>query len=329
MYATTLHHANITPTNFFLVSDRFSNDPTGYPSGNTGLTMLLQLSRAIKDIRQNRFLNLVTIITIALSILIVSAFTLFFINTNDLVNAWKEGVRIMVYLNEDTTAGDAPSLQRTLEGLYGVSGVRFISKDEAFDKLKEQLAHQASLLDNLKQNPLPDAFEIRLVPESQNWPKVEKLALQLRNLPEIEEVEYGQAWLGRFSYIVNLFRLAGFALGTLFFMAAVFFVANTIRLVLYSRREEVEIMRLVGAEDRFIKAPFYIEGVIQGALGGIVGLATCLVLFLLVVSNVKPALASGMFQIRFLPPKMVLGIVMTSMLVGWIGCFVSLKQFFK
>jgi cell division transport system permease protein len=291
--------------------------------------MLLYLKRAIKDVRQNSFLNLVTIITIALSIMIVSAFALFFINTNDLVNAWKKGVRIMVYLNGDTAATEVPNLQRMLGRLYGVSAARFISKDEALKNLKNQLSHQASLLDNLKQNPLPDAFEIRLTPKFQNWQKVEKLALQIQNMPEIDDVEFGQAWLGRFTYIFDLFRLAGYALGALFFMAAVFFVANTIRLVLYSRREEVEIMRLVGAEDRFIKTPFYIEGVIQGALGGIVGLVACLVLFLVVSSNVKPALSAGIFQVRFLPPKMILAMVMASMLVGWIGSFVSLKQFFR
>jgi cell division transport system permease protein len=291
--------------------------------------MLLYLKRAIKDIRQNSFLNVVTIITIALSILIVSAFALFFINTNDIVNAWKEGVRIMVYLKGESAASEGPKLQQIIKGLQGVSDVRFIPKDEGFKNLKEQLSHQASLLENLKQNPLPDAFEIRLTPESQNWKDVEKLALQLQNLPEIDEVEYGQAWLGRFTYIFNLFRLAGYALGALFFMAAVFFVANTIRLVLYSRREEVEIMRLVGAEDRFIKTPFYIEGIIQGAFGGIAGLVACLILFVIVSSNVQPALSAGLFKIRFLPTKMVLAMVMTSMLVGWLGCFVSLKQFFR
>ena len=291
--------------------------------------MLLYLQRAIKDIRQNSFLNLVTIITIALSILIVSAFALFFINTNDIVNSWKEGVRILVYLKGDTPADEVPRLQKMIKGLHGVRDVRYIQKDEAFNNLKKQLSHQASLLENLKQNPLPDAFEIRLAPESQNWKKVEKLARQLQNLAEIDEVEYGQAWLGRFTYIFNLFRLAGYALGALFFMAAVFFVANTIRLVLYSRREEIEIMRLVGAEDRFIKTPFYIEGMIQGALGGLVGLVACLFLYLIVSSNVQPALTAGLFNIRFLPPKMVVAMATTSMLVGWLGCFVSLKQFFK
>ena len=106
--------------------------------------MFLYLKRAINDIRQNSFLNLVTIITIALSILIVSAFALFFINTNDLVKAWKEGVRIMAYLEGNTTAAEVANLQRMVGGLYGVSDVRFISKDEAFKQLKEKLKEAVS-----------------------------------------------------------------------------------------------------------------------------------------------------------------------------------------
>lgn len=291
--------------------------------------MLLYLKRAIQDIRQNRFLNLVTVITISLSILIVSAFALFFINAYDLINAWKKGVRIMVYVESGVPQSEFPRLQKMLQGIYGIDEVRFISKDEALTQLKEQLPHQSALLNDLKQNPLPDAFEIHLTAAAQDWKKVEKIAQQLETLPQVGEVEYGQGWLGRFAYIFNLFRLAGYALGALFFMAAVFFVANTIRLVLYSRHEEVEIMRLVGAEDRFIKAPFYIEGIIQGALGGVLGLTACLCLFLLVSSNVRPETVIGMFQIRFLPVKMVVAMVLGSMLVGWLGCFVSLKQFLK
>jgi cell division transport system permease protein len=112
-------------------------------------------------------------------------------------------------------------------------------------------------------------------------------------------------------------------------MAAVFFVANTIRLVLYSRRDEVEIMRLVGAEDRFIKTPFYIEGIIQGAVGGIIGLGALFIVFTIISSNVSQDITSGMFQIRFLPSLILVAIVISSMIVGWLGCFVSLKQFLK
>ena len=291
--------------------------------------MSLYLKRAIDDIRQNRFLNLVTIVTIALSILIVSAFVLFFINTSDLMSAWKRGLRIMVYLKADTPASQIPALQKQLAGIYGIEQVNYIPKENALKLMKDQMKRQSALLDNLKENPLPDAFEIRMIAATQNWDRLEKIALQIEKLEPVEEVEYGRRWIGRFTHAINLFTLAGYALGALFFMAAVFFVANTIRLVLYSRRDEIEIMRLVGAEDRFIKAPFYIEGIIQGALGGTIGLIALFIVFLFLSSSVQPVTGAEMLQIRFLPIPLLAGILLSGMVVGWLGCFVSLKQFFK
>jgi len=285
--------------------------------------------RAIKDIRENGFLNAVTIITIALSILIVSVFALFFINTNDLINHWKKGIRIIVYLKTNTSEARIPDIKKKFEEMYGVSEAVFISKEEALERLKRQIKSQISLLEDLKENPLPDAFEVRMIPSSQSWEKIETLSDKIGSLPYVDDVEYGQKWLGRFTNIVNLFRLTGYGVGGLFFMAAIFIVANTIRLVLYSRREEIEIMRLIGAADSFIKIPFYIQGLIQGVLGGIIGLGILFVTFMIIASNVQQGFLPGSFQIRFLPPAAFLSIVISSMLVGWLGCYLSLKQFLK
>lgn len=291
--------------------------------------MTFYFKRAVQDIRQNRFLNAVTIITIALAILIVSAFALFFINTYDLMNAWKKGIRIMAYLKQETPQAEIPELKKKIQNMYGVNDIRFISKEEGLKGLKNQLKRQSSLLDNLKENPLPDTFEIRMIASSQSWAKVEVLAREIEKLSRVEAVEYGQQWLERFTNIFNLFRLAGYALGALFFMATLFFVANTIRLVLYSRREEIEIMRLVGAADGFIKMPFYIEGLIQGALGGIIGLAALFVIFLLISANVQQDFSADLFHIRFLPPPIFVAVIFSSMFVGWLGCYLSLKQYLK
>ena len=112
-------------------------------------------------------------------------------------------------------------------------------------------------------------------------------------------------------------------------MAAILIVANTSRLVLYSRREEVEIMRLVGATDRFIKTPFYIEGLLQGAAGGILGLATLFITYVIISTNMDQSLTPGFFTIRFLSAWTFFGIILCSMFVGWLGCYISLKQFLK
>ncbi|MBW2603101.1 MAG: ABC transporter permease [Deltaproteobacteria bacterium] len=291
--------------------------------------MIIYYKRAIKDIFDHRFLNTVTIVTIATAILIASAFALFFVNANAIVNSWKKGIRIMVYLEANSSEKKVADIKSKIEGMKGIKNVRFISKKEALERLKDQMKRQSSLLEDLKENPLPDAFEVRLTDDFQNQDKVETLADRLEALSPVNEVEYGQVWLGRFTNILNLFRLTGYAMGVLFFVATVLIVANTIRLVLYSRREEVEIMRLVGATDGFIKAPFYIEGLIQGALGGIIGLAALFVLFLFISSNVDKGLTSSLFAIRFLSWKAFFGILICSVFVGWMGCFLSLKQFLK
>jgi len=214
-------------------------------------------------------------------------------------------------------------------------------------RFKEQMKRQASLLDNLKENPLPDAFEIHMIGNFQNWKQFDSLASQIEKIPLIEEVEYGQKWIEQFTSIVNLFRLTGYAMGCIFFMAAVFFVANTIRLVLYLREDEVEIMRLVGATESFIKAPFYLQSTIQGALGGGIGLGALFCVFNVVSGNWKlnfgdlnleigsqlePLYNMGMisgFHISFLSSEILSGILMGSIFVGWIGCYISLRQFLK
>jgi len=291
--------------------------------------LTLFFKRALDDIFKNRFLNLVTIITISLSILIVSAFILFFINTGEIINSWKKGLRIMAYLKPEIRPTELSNLQMAVRSLDGVLDLRYIPKETALKQLKAQMEHQSSLFENLTENPLPDSIEIQLKPVTGSWQKIESLAARIESFEPIAEVEYGQRWFGRFAHIVTLFRLAGYAMGALFFMATVFIVANTIRLVIYSRREEVEIMRLVGASDRFIKIPFYIEGVIQGALGAVTGLALLFIAFVFVSSNVKQGFLPGLFQLKFFPAATLCAIIFGSMLVAWVGCYISLKQFLK
>ena len=289
----------------------------------------LFFKRALDDIFKNRFLNLVTIITISLSILIASAFILFFVNTSEIIDSWKKGLRIMAYLKPGIDNNGLIKLKQTILALEDVDSLTFIPKQEALNRLKEQMKHQSSLFKNLTRNPLPDSIEIRMAAATESWQNIDTLAAQIEVLPPIEEVEYGQRWVGRFAQIISLFRLAGYAMGALFFMAAIFIVANTIRLVIYSRREEVEIMRLVGATDNFIKIPFYVEGIIQGALGAIIGLGLLFIAFMFVSSNVDRGFFPGLFRFHFLSPTILLAILVVSMLVGWLGCFISLKQYLK
>ena len=289
--------------------------------------MPLYLRKALQDIGNNRFLNAVTVITIALAVLIVSAFALFFLNASDLLNSWRQGIRLMAYLQTDLSEAKRLEIKYHLQQMTEVQEARFISKAEALEHLRRQMVGQASLLDGLDDNPLPDAFEIHLRTGIMDQARVEELSQRIAALAGIDEVAYGQQWLKRFSGLLELFRLAGYALGAIFFLAAVFFVANTIRLVLYSRQEEVQIMRLVGATETFIRIPFYIVALLQGAAGGLLGLAILYGIYLAALGNVAASLGGFGFAFRFLPWQSGVAAVAAGMFVGWVGCFFSLKQF--
>jgi cell division transport system permease protein len=291
--------------------------------------MTFYTQRAVKDILENRFLNAVTIITIALSVLIVSAFGLFFLNGQDLFNAWKKGVRLMVYLQPGTSDAQRLDTRHRLKDFAGIKSIRFISKDDALKLMKERMPRQSSLLDNLKENPLPDAFEITLVGETYSPDKIEFLAQRIENLPTVSGVEYGQQWIERFANVFNLFKLAGYGMGAMFFMATVFIAANTIRLVLYSRREEIHIMRLVGATDRFIKFPYYLEGLLQGFFGSLVGLGALYAAYSAVGSQFQQTLSAEMVTIRFFSMVSCAVIIAAGMATGLLGSYFSLKQFMK
>lgn len=287
------------------------------------------IMRALRDINDNRFLNGVAMLTVALSVLIAGAFLLIWTNLNHWMTASESNIRIMVYLKDGSTEAQSRDTTYLIQGVDGVQKVQFISRSQALSDFKVQLKHQASLLDGLRENPLPDSFEVELKKGAVRLNQIESIADQITKMPAVESVEYGQQWMERFANLLNLFRFAGMILGGIFFIASGLIVANTARLVLYSRRDEVEIMRLVGATDLFIKAPFYIEGMIQGAFGGGVGLLAVYAAYMFMSSKLTSDMVSGFWRIHFLSIESIGIIISCSIGIGLIGCFLSMKQFFR
>ncbi|NOX35390.1 MAG: ABC transporter permease [Deltaproteobacteria bacterium] len=287
------------------------------------------VKKALADIRSNRFLNLITIVTISLSILVVSVFLLFFENASRVIESWNQGGRIMIYLKKDFTLDMLPELKARVNALGDINEMVYISKTQALNKLKKDMSSGSAFLKTLKENPLPDALEIK-IRSYNSFEDIQKFARSIKALEIVEDVEYGQGWLGKFLNVFNLFKITGYAMCSLFFLIALFITANTVRLAFYSRRLEVEIMRLVGATETFIKAPFYVEGLLQGFLGGILGLAVLLITYFTVLSGITQNFASYVyFDIRFLSLKIIMVIIFGSTFLGWFGCYLSLKQILK
>jgi cell division transport system permease protein len=160
-----------------------------------------------------------------------------------------------------------------VQRLPGVESVAWVSKQAALERFRASPFGRASLLDGLDENPLPASLEIVLVPEQRNSKGLEALVRTLADLPGIEELGYGHEWVEGYSRAVALVRSVALASGAVLAFATLAIVANTIRLSVYARRDEIEILRLVGAGRAFVAAPFLLEGLLQGALGGLAALA--------------------------------------------------------
>jgi len=289
--------------------------------------MKRHMKRTLKDFSSHAFLHGITILTIALTILIAGSLLLVVENGESVIASWKNGVRVMVYLKDGASSTAVESAGHSLETMGGVAKVSFISRDEALTDLMESMEGQLSLFEGLGENPLPDAYEVEVTPEAAEWTRVKEMAAAMVRLPAVDEVEYGRSWLARVSRLLGMVELAGVALAGLFFIVALFIVYNTVRLALYSRRDEIEIMQLVGATGGFIKTPLYIAGVIEGAAGSLLALLALFGAYILFAS--KAGAGAGSFELSFLSLRSMGGVFFYGIFVGWFGCFLSLREFMK
>ncbi|MGE4518750.1 MAG: permease-like cell division protein FtsX [Desulfobacteraceae bacterium] len=285
--------------------------------------------RCLNDIKNNKFLHAITFMTVVLSILIVGTFVLFASNAGELLDRWKSGIKVIVYLEDNISSSEKDRTRLEIRDFEEVEDVLYVSGEKGLEELKNQMTRQKAIFENLKTNPLPDSLEVFLKKDRKDIESLEKLASKIEQFQSVSEVEYGKEWIGRFVKIISFSRLAAISMGAVFFMVTVFIVANTIRLALYSRKEEIEIMQLVGADDKFIKSPFYIQGLLHGFAGGVGGLLILSLLFFIFSSNISQDFSAFIIKIKFMSFKSVLIILLCSTLVGWLGCYISLKQFLK
>ena len=307
---------------------RTSRRPTLSGDGFGGRARFF-LARAITNIRQNVFVNVVTIGTITLALLIVSLFLLVFVNLESAAENWSERVQVTVYFDKELTGQEQSGFRGKISALTGVSRVSYVSRDEALKRFKSRLRGQETLLEGVRAEILPTSVEIALKRAYRETASVESFVTKLKQIPGITEVQYGEEWVRRFNSFLNFMRLVGALLGGFLVIAVVFIVSNTIKLTIYSRRDELEVMSLVGATRFFITAPFLLEGLIQGFVGSVLSLALLYGLYEGFLQNAgsyitfNPA-ASGL---SFLPVEYLSGLVLAGALLGFIGSLTSLKRF--
>lgn len=280
---------------------------------------------AIASLWRGRTSAVLSTATIAVALFVLGSFLVLTSNLERLGSEWSRAAEMSVYLDDDAT----PEARSTVEGVIApgqiVAGYQFVSKAEALQRFTQTFANLAVAAETLGGNPMPASYEVRLQAAAGAQAAVEQLASRLRETPGVVDVRYDRQWLDRLLAAVAILQAIGLGLGAFLTVAAVLTVANVVRLALYARRDEIEIMRLVGAPSAYIRGPFVMEGVLQGGIGATAALAVLAAVFLTVRARYLMPLAAAvnLSSVRFLPLDRCLLLLAGGMLVGCFGGLVA------
>ena len=286
-------------------------------------------AKAIESIRRNLFINAITVGVITISFLIFSTFLMLFNNINAALDMWEDDVQIEVYLSDGADPAKAANLKAEINSMTEVKSVLYIDKDKALELFKKSMGNMGSIAETLPDNPLPASFEIKLKEGFRKMEHIEAVARRLKGRTAINDIVYGKEWVEKFSTALAVIRLIGFIIGAFLLMATIFIVSNTIRLTVYAKKEELEISKLLGATDFFVKLPFYIEGLIQGVAGSAISIAALYIIYSFFVTGIENSIGAGSFQIGFLSPSSMIYLLAGGMLLGIFGSLVSIGRFLK
>ncbi|MBF0447727.1 MAG: ABC transporter permease [Magnetococcales bacterium] len=287
------------------------------------------LKRAWSRFQAGSLSHWTTTVIIALSLTIFGSFTLLLANANTALESWTGDNLITVFLLEKSSFEQLQQIQNKIAAIPEAERVVVVSPAEAMSRMKSMLGTEAGLLDNLDENPLPYSVEFQLAGVADE--RTAQLAKEIGNWVGVEAVSYDQLWAQKLSAVLHTFRFLGNALTILLLTAVALIVSNTIKLTIIARREEVEVMRFMGATDAFIKTPFIYEGVIQGLFGAVGALMFITLLFWGAEGTTRElGAAFGIYlNFHYLPIEQLLVILVLGIALGLAGALISLSRFLE
>ena len=234
-----------------------------------------------------------------------------------------------VYLKDGVDKELKDEIESIIKGLPGAEITGYVSKAQAEADLIASLGEQAGLLDGITTNLLPASFEIIFKHAKKDQIDPRSIKVLLEQLEGVDEVQYSEQWLERFEGLMYILKVIGLIVGGLFSMAVLFIITNTIKLTIYSRRDEIEILKLVGATDWFVKMPFLIEGAIQGILSGFIALCVLFLVYSLFSLKTLHIFGLPVMNVVFLPFGYLSLLLVFSLILGLTGSFVAVGRFFR
>lgn len=289
------------------------------------------LKRGITPLRQHPWFTLMGVTSIAVALTLIALFALVSLNMQKAVGDWSRDFQIVIYLDPPPNETVARQWQIALGSMVETEEVSYVSSAEALQHFSTRLGNDASLISGIGSDVLPASFALKLRPEFRQRDAVKLLVSRIAQKNEWQDVHYGSEWIERFDAVRRLMHMSGTILGLFLFLSAFLIVATTIRLILLTRKTEIDILRLLGATPLYIGLPFLLEGGVLGIMGGTVAL---FLVYLFYQVGLQQGLLSllqllGVERVAFLPPFWQLSLIIGGAALGFFASFVAMRRLSK
>ncbi len=278
------------------------------------------LRQAWASLWRSRGSTLFAVTAIAVAMAVLGALLLVTVNVERIVSQWSSAAEFSVFLDDDATSEERGAIEAAIDASGVAAGREYVSKASALQRFRGEFAELAALAGAFDDTPFPASVEVRIDPDAERSGRAGELVARLAMLPGVADVRYDREWLERLSQALAAVRTVGLVVVVLLVLAAGVTVATVVRLGLYARRSEIEIMELVGSPLIFIRGPFVAEGVLQGGIGAAVALAILATAYAAVSAwwgaDIEALLESGL---AFLPLRTMALVVGGGMVVGGLG----------
>ena len=288
------------------------------------------LRRTFRSLWENLSLNLVVTGVISAALLLAASYLSVMVNLDHIVASWERDVHISTYFYTDVPIDRRFAIKNDLARLQEVAEITYVSEEDARAYLENKVPDTQPILEELGADILPASLEITLRDTYTRPSEISGFVEKIRS-SDFEHIDFGQEWVQRFNNFLSLLEALGVVLGTLIATAAIYLVANTMHLVVYARRSELDTMKLVGATWGFIAIPFLIEGALLGLVASVVAMVCMMGIHKLLFLRLETYLhlALGSESLIFLPKAYLLAMAGSGVLLGLVGCWSAVRRFWK
>lgn len=290
---------------------------------------LYSIRQGIKGVFKNKTMSFISIISVSASLIILGIITSIVLNANKFITEAEYQINeIRVSIKDNLDKSSIENIKNDLNNIKGIKSIQFKNKETMLNDMKSSWGEDAYLLEGLE-NPLDDCYIVTL----ENSQYIDSVSNKISTLNNIKDIEYHEDVIDNFIKVSDSIRNFGSILIIFLMLICLVIISNTIKTRVYSKKEEIEIVKYVGGSDSFIKMPFIVEGFTIGIIGSAIALFICVYMYEYIIENISKAISfmnnNMMIQVSDITILLALTLFITGITIGVVGSIISVKKHLK